>query len=140
MSPLDSRIIALGRCRNPQTLPLLAEKADQLPPDAAFSHYRALAEAFQTIGDPAAAPALEKLLKRPGISGHAITSTRERLAKTTDNATETAVRNASLIELHLATALHKLDPQNEGSTTILTAYSKDLRSLFATHARGLLDI
>ncbi|MEX2607792.1 MAG: FAD-dependent oxidoreductase [Kiritimatiellia bacterium] len=138
MSPLDARIIALGRCRNPKATALLAEKVTKLPPDTAFSHYRAIAEAFQTIGDPAAVPALENLLRRPGLSGHAITSTRERLAKTTENSTETKVRNASLIELHLATALHRLDPQNSLATDILTAYTHDLRGLFAAHARRIL--
>jgi hypothetical protein len=138
MSPLDARIIALGRCHNSEATPLLADIVKQLPPDAAFSHYRVIAEAFDSIGDPAAIPVLEKLLQRPGIAGHAITSTRERLAKTTDNSNETRVRNASLIELHLATALHRLDPQNHQSTEILTAYSQDLRGLFASYARRVL--
>ncbi|MDA3872555.1 MAG: FAD-dependent oxidoreductase, partial [Kiritimatiellae bacterium] len=135
MSPLDARIIALGRCRNSQAVSLLADKAALLPSDAAFSHYRAIGEALDLIGDQEAAPALEKLLQRPGIIGHSIANTRERLAKTTDNTTETRIRNASLIELHLATALHRLDPRNALSTQILTAYSHDLRGLFANHAK-----
>lgn len=138
MSPLDSRIIALGRCRSPEAIPPLVVKANELPADADFSHYRALAEALQTIGDASAVPALENLLQRPGISGHTITSTRERLAKTTNNSTETQVRNASLIELHLATALHGLNPQHPLSTRILTDYSRDLRGIFASHARRIL--
>lgn len=138
MSPLDSLVIALGRCGGPETPPTLRAKAKQLPEEAEFSHYRALAEAFETIGDPGANPVLEALLKSPGIAGHAVTSAKARLATASDDSEETRFRNASLIELHLATALYRLDPDNSQATDILNTYCRDLRGLFAAHARNLL--
>jgi ribulose 1,5-bisphosphate synthetase/thiazole synthase len=138
MSRLDARIIALGRCRAARWLGVLETKAAELPEEAAFSHYRALAEAFETIGDQAATPILDSLLGRDGIAGHAITSQAERLATATGDCNETSFRNASLIELHLAGALHRLAPDNDRARACLEAYTRDLRGLFAKHARRLL--
>jgi len=139
LSPLDARIIALGRCRTATALPVLLEKAESLPADAAFSHYRALAEALATTGDARAAPALAALLARPGIRGHAITSLAARLATATDSWTETTFRNRALIEISLASALHALDPGSTLATAILEEYARDVRGLFSKHARALLS-
>ena len=138
MSSLDSRIIALGRCREARWLPVLAVKAATLPEDAAFSHFRALAEALQTLGDPAAVPLLARLLERPGVAGHHITSWQARLATATPDSNETRFRNASLIELHLAGALFSLDPSHPVGRRVLEHYRRDLRGLFARHASSLL--
>lgn len=138
MSPLDRRLIALGRCRTASHISTLIATAETLPAEAEFSHYRALAEAFQTLGDPRAIPSLEALLARPGIRGHAVTTLKERLATASDNWNETSFRNAALIELHLAAALHHLDPQNATARDILHAYANDLRGLFAQFARSLI--
>jgi len=138
MSRLDARIIALGRCKKPEAIPVLKSKAAGLPKDAAFSHYRVLAEALETIGDMEAVPILERLLAKPGITGHHLHSTADRLTTATGNATETSFRNAALIELHLATSLHQLDSENEIANRILGNYAKDIRGLFAAHARRCL--
>jgi hypothetical protein len=138
MSPVDARIIALGRCRDLRALPVLAGKADDLPDDPAFSHIRALAEAFTTLAHPEGAPPLERLLARPGIRGHAILTQADRDATATDDTCETSFRNRSLIELHLATALARLDPDNPAAREILATYAGDLRGLFARHAREVL--
>jgi len=139
MSPLDARIIALGRCRVPGALPVLLDKAELLPADAAFSHYRALAEAFATLGDPCAAPALIALLSRPGIRGHAVTDVKARLATATGSWTETAFRNRALIEISLAAALYSLDSDSPVAVPVLQAYARDVRGLFSKHARALLQ-
>lgn len=139
MSPLDARIIALGRCKHPAALPLLRSKAENLPAEAAFSHYRALAEALETIGDTAGVPVLEALLKRPGVTGHHLHTAADRLKTATRDAMETRFRNLSLIELHLATSLYRLDPQNQLAWQVLEAYAGDLRSLFAAHAKRILN-
>ncbi|MFP4156346.1 MAG: FAD-dependent oxidoreductase [Opitutales bacterium] len=139
MSALDSRIIALGRCRDPRAVPVLADKADSLPEDPAFSHIRALAEAFSTLNTLDCIPPLERLLSRPGITGHSIHTQAERNATITDNACETSFRNRALIELHLATALHRLDPEHSAARDILRRYARDLRGLFARHAREVLN-
>ena len=138
MSPLDARIIALGRCRDPRSLSVLLKKAETLPEDAAFSHYRALAEAFETLGDPQAAPALARLLARPGIQGHAIIDIQARLRTATDNSNETSFRNQSLIEITLAGALYSLQPDHDLALKILKQYAQDVRGLFAKHARNQL--
>lgn len=138
MSPLDARIIALGRCRRADLLPVLIEKAGALPADAAFSHYRALAEAFETVGDPAAEPALVALLGRPGITGHQLTDLDARIATASADSNETHFRNVSLIELHLARALYRLEPGNPLGRDILEAYRHDQRALFARHACQVL--
>lgn len=139
MSPLDARVIALGRCKKSAALPVLKQKAAELESNTAFSHYRVLAEAFETIGDPAAAPILENLLNRPGIQGHAVTRNDQRLATATGDSNETRFRNAALIELHLASSLHRLAPENETAKQILQTYTRDLRSLFAAHAKRILN-
>jgi hypothetical protein len=138
MSALDARIIALGRCKKSEALPVLQQKAESLQADAAFSHFRVLAEAFETIGDPSAAPILTNLLNLPGLTGHYISNRAARLATATGNSEETAFRNRALIELHLASALYRLDPKQAIATEILTAYCHDLRGLFAAHAKRLL--
>lgn len=138
MSPLDGRIIALGRCRNTESLPVLIEKADTLPADAEFSHYRALAEAFELIGSRDAVPALEKLLARTGITGHARTDVLARVATASADSNENSFRNAALTELHLARALYRIDPENVTGRTILESYREDQRGLFARHAERLL--
>ncbi len=139
MSPLDARIIALGRCRRADALPILIDKAATLPADAAFSHYRALSEAFETIGDQAAAPALVGLLGRPGLTGHHRSDLAARVATASADSNETSFRNASLIEMHLARALYRLDPSHPLGRNILEAYRNDQRALFARHAVALLS-
>lgn len=139
MSPLDARIIALGRCRRTDLLPVLMAKAAELPAGAEFSHYRALAEAFETIGDAVAAPVLEKLLNRPGLTGHQRTDVAARVATASADSNENGFRNASLIELHLTRALHRVDPTNGLARGILEAYRLDQRALFARHAEKLLS-
>lgn len=139
MSPLDARIIALGRCRDPGAVPVLTAKAGALPDPLVFSHVRALTEALTTLGDASAAPALDALLARPGVAGHAVVSQAERDATATGDSNETLFRNRSLIELHLATALLRLDPANARGRDRLAAYARDLRGLFAAHARKALE-
>ena len=138
MSPLDARIIALGRCRAAGALPVLIEKAATLPADAAFSHYRALAEALETIGDADAVPTLTALLGRPGVTGHHRADLAARVATASADSNENSFRNASLIELHLARALYRLEPGNPLGRDILEAYRHDQRALFARHASQLL--
>lgn len=138
MSPLDARIIALGRCRVVSTLPILIAKARALPEDAEFSHYRALTEAFSTLGDAQAADVLGELLARPGIRGHEMTNIEDRLASVTDSTVETSFRNKALIEISLAAALFAVAPASQDAKAVLTAYSKDLRGLFANYAAQVL--
>jgi len=137
MSELDTRIIALARCRHADAAELLADKLPSLPEEAAFSHMRALAEAFETLGS--GAEHLESLLTRPGIRGHAVRNQRERNAVGEGSVVETQHRNRALIELHLATSLYQLKPDSELAREVLESYCKDLRGLFSRHASQLIS-
>jgi hypothetical protein len=110
----------------------------RLPEDAEFSHYRVLAEAFETLGDASGITALSSLLERPGVSGHHLHNTQDRRNTITTDWTETSFRNASLIELHLAAALYALDSGNALAGKILRAYAADVRHVFASYAENLL--
>jgi len=138
MSPLDSRIIALGRCAGKKSVEMLISKAGQLPSPLTFSHVRALCDAFTELGDPSGTTALEGLLQRENVSGHTITTQEERDATATESEIETRFRNDSLIELHLATALVRLQPDHPTGVRTLEAYTRDLRGLYARHAQRVL--
>lgn len=139
MSELDSRIIALGRCGGDASVDVLMARAEALPAEAEFSHYRALSEALAAAGSERAVPALEALLGRPGISGHDQGDAEGRIGDLTDVRQETRVRNRALIELHLARALVQLQPEHPRGTAILHRYAHDQRATFARHAKSILD-
>jgi hypothetical protein len=139
MSELDSCIIALGRCEGDASVDVLISKAQSLPEQAEFSHYRALSEALAAAGDARAVPALEALLNRPDISGHDQADVTSRIGELTDVRQETRVRNRSLIELHLARALVQLAPEHSKGKAVLQRYARDQRATFARHAKAILD-
>ncbi len=139
MSELDSCIIALGRCGGDASVDVLIAKAESLPEQAEFSHYRALSEALAAAGDARAIPALEALLNRPDIAGHEQADVTSRIGDLTDVRQETRVRNRSLIELHLARALVQLAPEHAAGAAILQRYARDQRATFARHAKAILD-
>ncbi|HPG70170.1 MAG TPA: hypothetical protein PLO37_25275 [Candidatus Hydrogenedentes bacterium] len=61
---LDSYIIALGRTRDCRAMPIILDKLQMLGSDKnsdQFSHYRAVCEALEQLGDPAAAGGLLSL-------------------------------------------------------------------------------
>lgn len=128
LSPLDSRIIALGRMRRREALPVLVEKARALPAAPAFSHCRAIAMAFESLRDPAAAGPLAELLNRDGMSGHALA---------TVDAAEN--RNAALRELVLARALYRCGDAEGLGERILRTYVADLRGVLSRHADAVLS-
>lgn len=155
LSELDVLLIALGRCGSASAWDCLVEKASALalrsPPQAElttpdplpeFSHCRALAEAFEALyprfHDSRAAKVLMKLLRLPGMTGHAHRHLQEALRDLTPDPTENAIRNRSLRELHLARALFRCgDPDGTGRN-LLEGYAADLRSAYARHARAVL--
>jgi hypothetical protein len=132
VSPLDSLIIALGRTRDPKAVPVLLGKLAALPDAPDFSHCRALAMAFETIGSPAAAKPLADLLARPGMSGHAVRAGAGAAPPRGD-------RNKALRELVLARALYRCGDHQGAGEKVLRAYAADPQGLYARHAQAVLD-
>ncbi len=63
MSSLDSKLIALGKTRQKDVLPVLFAKAALLEPEHAFSHFRAISIALEYFTDRNAASTLYNLLQ-----------------------------------------------------------------------------
>ncbi len=140
MSPLDSLIIALGRTKSPLALQPILEKAALLTPKSELSHFRAIALALETLGDPGAAKPLADLLRLPGVSGHAVTNIQTAL-KAENNpplGTENGVRDKVLPEIHLARALYRCGDYEGVAEKILRAYANDLHAHYARHAQAIL--
>ena len=138
ISPVDSLIIALGRTRQPQALGPILAKVQQLGPEHAMSHHRAVALALETLKDPAAAAPLATLLNKPGMRGHAMTDIETAITNLPASATDTSLRERSLRELILARALYRCGDDRGLGKQILTEYSKDLRGHYARHALAVL--
>lgn len=141
VSDVDSALIALGACRYGFAAPEVVRLADQLTAGAAYSHFRAIARAAEGCGVVARdrrrlADALGRLLKLPGVGGHARTQV-EPLPGYVD-AEADRERNLVLRELVLARALYNLgDAEGLGLRT-LRAYERDYRRAYANHARMVL--
>ncbi|HOX04142.1 MAG TPA: FAD-dependent oxidoreductase [Candidatus Paceibacterota bacterium] len=139
VSPLDSRIIALGRTRDPRALDPILDKARQLEPASEFSHFRAIALALESLGDRRAAPVLAALLQKPGVRGHASTSIQNALEKNPPSGTDNTTRNQALTELVLARALYRCGDHEGLGRAILEQYARDLHGHYARHAQAILE-
>ncbi len=138
-SRLDGLIMALGRCRKVESLPGIHRLARDLSMLSALSHYRAIAEACETIRSSRSAPILFELLTMPGIRGHAVTSYRESVfANSPVTDVDTTIRNRTLKELFLARALYRCGDQDQLAEQILRKYADDLRGHYARHAMRIL--
>ncbi|MDT8303804.1 MAG: FAD-dependent oxidoreductase, partial [Sedimentisphaerales bacterium] len=139
LSDLDSLIIALGRTRDKQGLKTILDKVEQLDANTEFSHYRAVAIALETLNHPDAAEPLAKLLKKPGMTGHAFMDINTAENRTPSNPVDTLTRNWSLRELILARALYRCGDYKDIGKNILKEYANDLRGHYARHAREILQ-
>jgi hypothetical protein len=139
MSELDSLIVALGRTRDSRALEVILEKAEQLNMESEFSHYRAVAMALESLGDPSAAKSLAMLLAKPGIQGHVFANIDRARLETPDNPVDTTTRNNSLRELILARALYRCGDYKGLGEEILKEYASDLRAHYARHASAVLQ-
>lgn len=138
LSPLDSAIIALARAAGEEAMDTIMEKMDTLETGSAFSHFRAVGEACETIGSERLAPALKRLLELPGMQGHFHDSFEKAASYLSDNPNETETRNKALKEIHLARALYRCGDDEGLGERILGSYAMDLRGTFARHARAVL--
>jgi flavin-dependent dehydrogenase len=133
-TPVDALVLALGHTRDRRGLPAILRMLEKLDAETTLSHHRACALALESIADPAAAEPLARLLRKPGMRGHAMTSL-EPLYESPDRRR----REGALREIVLARALYRCGDCEGLGETILREYAADLRGLFARHARGVLD-
>ena len=136
----DSYAIALGRAHSLVAREALDAKAAELTADMHYSHFRALALAYEGVGDPAGVPALARLLKLPGVGGHAL---RPGAAippiRNYSNREGDRERTRVLKELCLARAIFNLGDTPDGlGRRTLEAYAADPRRAYANHARLVL--
>ena len=133
LSRLDSLILTLARIDDPQAVPVIVEKAELLTEKSPLSHCRAGGLAAAWLRDPRLAAPIARLLRRPGMAGHAMREPppgepyvlRDR-------------RNVSLREIFLARGLYLCGDVDSLGKEILTAYREDLRGHFARHAAAVL--
>jgi hypothetical protein len=140
MSRLDSLIMAAGNTRKDAVLPVVIPLAQKLEPEHKFSHFRAIATAFETIGSKKAVPVLVDLLNKSGVQGHSTQTFRQARENVNNNREDTTFRNKTLKEIHLAQALYRCGDYNQLGASILKAYSNDLHNHYARHAQKVLQI
>ncbi len=139
MSYLDSLIIALGYCKKEEALPSVIRLAKKLKPESSFSHFRAVAVAFEAVGSREAAPVLYGLLGMDGMRGHAMNSIEEALEMTVPSRTDNSERNTSLKEIFLGRALYKIGDYQGLGRKVMEEYAADLRGHYYRHANGVLN-
>ena len=155
VSWLDSYIIALGRAKSTASFDAIAVRAKELGPDSEYSHFRAVAMAFESIGDRRAAPILKELLSKPGVGGHSFLFERDGAPAIKDydkynfsgkdgkatggNAVPDRERSACLRELAVARALYRLGDADGLGEKTLRAYASDPRRAYANHASKVLS-
>lgn len=117
-------------------------KARLLDWNQAFSHHRAVALALESVGDPAAAPALAEMLKGRNMRGYAVASAVE--ADERDAGERNLKRGKiewcmpSLRELTLARALFRCGDEEGLGRAILNEHAHDVRGRYARHAQAVL--
>jgi len=139
VSWVDSYIIALGRAKSTKALPSLIAKAEALKSESEFSHYRALALAFESINDKSAAPALAGMLAVPGVSGkNFVMATKMPVIAGYANEAGDQERSDCLREIACARALFNLGDHKGAAEKVLRAYAADPRGVYSKHARMVL--
>jgi len=139
LSDIDSLIIALGRTHASEALAPILDKVQQLGPEHAFSHHRAVAMALEIQVQPQAARALAQLLAKPDMTGHAFTSIEKARENIQPSSTDNTTREHSLRELVLARALYRCGDFDGLGEEILREYAKDLRGHYRRHAQAILN-
>jgi len=138
ISPLDARIIALGRSGSAQHAGVVLDKLAALTPEHDMSHSRAIGEAVEALGLREAATGLAALLRSEGVGGHHHHDPMAVAANVDPSTTDNTPRNRSLRELHLARALYLVGDHEDLGRRTLERYARDLRGPYARHARAVL--
>jgi len=131
---LDSYIIALGRTRDVRATPVLLAKLALLSTgEHRFSHFRAVAEALEHLGDPAAAKPLAELLRREGLASGVVTPEQAGTGGVSRG-------RGGIQNLILARALYRCGDWEGVARQVLDAYAGDVRGVYARHARAVLAL
>ena len=136
---MDGSVLAMGATRSPRVRPLLDRLAGELDASSGYSHFRAIAFAYEHLGDSAGARPLARLLSLPGVGGHALPPRAVPPIPGFSNMAADAERSSALREICLARALYRLGDENGLARRTLEAYSVDPRGAFAAHARKVLE-
>lgn len=145
-TPVDAIILALGYSGDKSGLSILLELTDKLDTSVTLSHHRSLALALENISDPLAAEHIAKVLKKPGMQGHAMLRMEDALTELDNNGKgPNPIKNSSykkrtraLREIILARALYNCGDYNDVGKNILNTYKNDMRGIFARHAYHIL--
>ena len=138
VSTMDRWIIALGNTRDVRALPVLDALANKLTGEREYSHFRALAKAYEKIGSKSSAAVLARLLSLPGVKGHAIAPGQVPLIEGYSDLWADKERSDALREINVARALYNLGDVDGLGKSVLQAYAADPRRAFANHARLVL--
>ena len=136
---VDRYVIALGNTKSSAALPVLDRLADKLTAASEYSHFRALALAYESVGDRRGIVPLSRLLKLDGVGGHAWRPGAVPPIPGYSDLPTNAERSDALRELCVARALYRLGDANGLGRRTLEAYAADPRRAFANHARKVLN-
>jgi len=134
-TPVDALVLALGGTGDERAMAPILRKLGELDTGVTLSHHRSVASALEQLGDVRAAEPLARLLRKPGMHGHAM----RQLEPLYNQQREKRRREGPLREITLARALCRCgDHQGVGRAT-LESYRDDLRGLLALHAKLVLE-
>lgn len=140
LSPLDALIMALGKSKAAQYLPVILKMAEQLSPEDYFSHFRAISMATESIKSKDSVPVLYQMLTTPGVRGHSIESYREACTDVVPGDIDVSTRNLALKELHLARALYLCGDKDGTGQKVLEQYAQGLQGHYARYAYEVLQL
>ena len=138
VSAMDSYIIAMGRTLDARGIAPVLGKAALLNGSSEFSHLRAVSSALENLDGGSSITALSSLLSQ--VSGYALTNALAApLVPGYADAAGDTERNRCLKELAVARALFRLgDDAADRGASVLAAYARDPREVYASHARLVL--
>ena len=135
---VDRYVIALGNTKAKEALPVLDRLAAELTGASEYSHFRALALAYESIGDRRGAAALARLLALEGVGGHALGPDEVPPVPGYEDRMADAERSDCLRELCVARALYRLGDKDGLGLRTLKSYLSDPRRAYASHVRKVL--
>ena len=135
---VDRWVIALGNTRAKEALPVLDRLAAKLSGASEYSHFRALARAYESVGEAKGAEMLARLLKLDGVGGHAFRPGDVPPIPGYSDLPTNRERSDALREICVARALYRLGDADGLGRRTLEAYAEDPRRAFASHAKLVL--